>query len=144
MHLSAQNAGAAPYLKGLRAESEIILKNAGTLSLNAFQSLEYFNTGYPWTQSSSFPYVSMSFNVLFHCNFTLKCSEVAQPQMINQAKYGNLTLASSNLCVRHNFSCPCICIHGSSIVQAYYSFFKFKYIIIHLYMSWFYGRSQNK
>jgi len=30
------NAGAAPYLKGLRAESGIILKNAGIFSLNAF------------------------------------------------------------------------------------------------------------
>ena len=119
--MSVQNAGAAPYLKGLRAESEIILKNAGTFSLNALQSLGYFNIGCPGTQCSYFPYVSMTFNVLFHCNFTLKCAEVAQPQRINQAKYGNLTLASSNFCVGHihcftHFSCPCMCIHGSSIV----------------------------
>ena len=120
--MSVQNAGAAPYLKGLRAESEIILKNTGIFSLNALQSLGYFNEGCLCTQSSYFLCVSMKFNVLFHCNSTPKCAKVAKPQMIDWAKYGNLTLASSsNLCVRHiycftHFSCPCMCIHSSSIV----------------------------
>ena len=74
--MSVQNAGAAPYLKGLRAESEIILKNAGTLSLNALQSLGYFNTGCSYTQHLYFMYVLIGDNVLFHGNLTPKCAEV--------------------------------------------------------------------
>ena len=92
-HTSVQNARAAPYLKGLRGQkSEINLKNTGIFSLNALQSLGYFNTGCPFTQSSYFMYASIGYNVMFHGNSTLKCAEVVQPQMIDQAKYGNLSL----------------------------------------------------
>ena len=44
----------------------------------------------------------MEFNDLFHGNPTPKCAEVAQPQMIDRAKYGNFSCSSSsNLRVGH-------------------------------------------
>jgi hypothetical protein len=52
------------YIEGLRAESEINLKNTGIFSLNALQFLAYFNTGCPCTQSSYFLYVLMGFTAI--------------------------------------------------------------------------------
>jgi len=41
-----------------------------------------------------FIYVPIGFSDLFHGNPTLKCAEVVQPQMIDQAKYGDFFLSN--------------------------------------------------
>jgi hypothetical protein len=96
-------------LRILGAESEINLKNTGIFGLNTLQSLGNFNTVCPCTQSSYVMYVSIGFNNLFHGNPILKCTEVVQPQMIDQAKYGNFSssnpFVSAHLLVSHRLVC---------------------------------------
>ena len=79
----------------------------------------------------------MRFDVLFHGDSSLKCAEVVQPQMINLAKYGNLS--SSNF---HGGTSTCFA-HSGDLGRAYIvvvvvepkhimSMCKFEYIILYI------------